>query len=110
MSASISQALLSVSDKTGLADSIENIDIGGPTLVRAAAKNFAHVAIVVDPADYPALLEELRANDGKLALATRFALARKAFAHTAAYDGAIANYLTARDADGSPQRFPERLT
>ncbi|HXX85777.1 MAG TPA: bifunctional phosphoribosylaminoimidazolecarboxamide formyltransferase/IMP cyclohydrolase [Casimicrobiaceae bacterium] len=93
-----------------LADAIENIDIGGPTLVRAAAKNYAHVGIVVDPADYPALLEELRATGGKLKLATRFALARKAFAHTAAYDGAIANYLTTRDADGSSQRFPERLT
>ena len=93
-----------------LADAIENIDIGGPTMVRAAAKNYAHVGVVVDPADYPALLEELRANGGKLALATRFELARKAFAHTAAYDGAISNFLTARGADGSAQGFPQRLT
>ncbi|HKE42581.1 MAG TPA: bifunctional phosphoribosylaminoimidazolecarboxamide formyltransferase/IMP cyclohydrolase [Casimicrobiaceae bacterium] len=93
-----------------LADAIENIDIGGPTLVRAAAKNYAHVGVVVDPADYPALLEELRANGGRLSLETRFTLAQKAFSHTAAYDGAISNYLTARDAGGVPRRFPDSLS
>jgi phosphoribosylaminoimidazolecarboxamide formyltransferase/IMP cyclohydrolase len=92
-----------------LDDAIENIDIGGPALVRAAAKNHAHVGVVVDPADYPALLDELSANGGQLGSATRFRLARKAFSHTAAYDGAISNYLTARDETGAPQLFPDRF-
>src|SRR6185295_7887995 len=77
-----------------LADAIENIDIGGPAMVRSAAKNWAHVGVVVDPADYAPLAVEL-ARTGALSDATRFTLARKAFAHTAAYDGAIANWLTA---------------
>jgi len=72
--------------------SIELIDIGGPAMVRAAAKNHAHVGIVVDPSDYPTVLEQLRAN-GSLDLPTRRALARKAFAHTAAYDAAIVTWL-----------------
>ena len=92
-----------------LDDAIENIDIGGPTLVRAAAKNHAHVGVVVDPADYPALLEELRAHGRQLGSATRFRLAQKAFSHTAAYDGAISNYLTARDETSAPQMFPGRF-
>jgi phosphoribosylaminoimidazolecarboxamide formyltransferase/IMP cyclohydrolase len=92
-----------------LEDAIENIDIGGPTMVRAAAKNYAHVGIVVDPADYPALLAELRAAGGALSPATRFRLAQKAFSHTASYDGAISNYLTARDASGSAREYPEQF-
>ena len=91
-----------------LEDAIENIDIGGPTMVRAAAKNYAHVGIVVDPADYPALLSELREGGIELSAATRFALAQKAFSHTAAYDGAISNYLTARDENGVARAFPDR--
>jgi phosphoribosylaminoimidazolecarboxamide formyltransferase/IMP cyclohydrolase len=86
-----------------LDDAIENIDIGGPAMVRSAAKNHAHVGIVVDPADYPALLEELRARRS-LSAETRFRLASKAFAHTAAYDGAISDYLGARDANGAVVR------
>ena len=78
--------------------SIETIDVGGPTMVRAAAKNHAHVGVVVDPADYPALLDELRAA-GALSDATRRRLARAAFAHTAAYDAAIATWL---DPPGEP--------
>jgi phosphoribosylaminoimidazolecarboxamide formyltransferase/IMP cyclohydrolase len=70
-----------------------NIDIGGPCMVRASAKNYLRVASVVDPADYPRLIDALRKNGGKLDLAARFELARKAFAHTAAYDAAIAAYL-----------------
>jgi phosphoribosylaminoimidazolecarboxamide formyltransferase/IMP cyclohydrolase len=89
-----------------LDDAIENIDIGGPAMVRSAAKNWAHVGVVVDPADYAGLVAELDANGGALARDTRFRLARKAFAHTAAYDGAIANWLTARDADGARTGFP----
>jgi phosphoribosylaminoimidazolecarboxamide formyltransferase/IMP cyclohydrolase len=69
-----------------------NIDIGGPCMVRAAAKNFLRVASVTDPADYASLLDELRRTSGVLSLRTRFALAQKAFAHTAAYDAAIAAY------------------
>jgi len=76
-----------------LDEAIENIDIGGPTLLRAAAKNHGAVAALVDPADYPRVLEEIRSSGG-VSDATRFALAQKVFAHTAAYDGAIANYLT----------------
>ncbi len=70
-----------------------NIDIGGPCMIRASAKNYLRVASVVNPADYPALLEFLRANDGRLDLARRFELAQKAFAHTAAYDAAIGQFL-----------------
>jgi phosphoribosylaminoimidazolecarboxamide formyltransferase/IMP cyclohydrolase len=73
-----------------------NIDIGGPCLVRAAAKNFLRVAAVVDPADYPPLLAELESAGGALGLATRFRLAQKAFAATADYDRAIAGYLDGR--------------
>lgn len=76
------------------ADIIEKIDIGGPSMVRSAAKNHARVAIVCDPSDYDSVLSELK-DGGKLALATRAALAAKAFAHTAVYDGAIAAYLSA---------------
>ncbi|MBI5525858.1 MAG: hypothetical protein HY897_05945 [Deltaproteobacteria bacterium] len=70
-----------------------NIDIGGPCMVRASAKNYLRVASVTDPADYPRILDALAKNGGKLDIAFRFALARKAFAHTAAYDSAIAKFL-----------------
>lgn len=69
-----------------------NIDIGGPCMVRAAAKNFLRVASVTDPADYSAILEELQRAGGTLSLRTRFELAKKAFSHTAAYDTAISGY------------------
>src|SRR5580692_2305842 len=72
---------------------IENIDIGGPSMVRSAAKNFEDVAIVTRVADYPALIDELKANNGSLTRATRWRLAKQAFATTAAYDTAIANTL-----------------
>ena len=91
-----------------LEDAIENIDIGGPTMVRAAAKNYAHVAIVTDPQDYAALTRELESSNGAIGAETRVALAKKAFSHTAEYDGAISNYLTALDAGGDKQAFPER--
>ena len=76
-----------------LEDAVENIDIGGPTMVRAAAKNHRYVNIVVNASDYPAIIEELRTNNGATSLATRFDLAIKAYEHTAAYDGAIANHF-----------------
>ncbi len=93
-----------------LATAIENIDIGGPTMVRAAAKNHAFVAIVVDPGDYHALLEELRASGGSLSDESRFSLAVKAFEHTAAYDAAIANYLAGVEAGGERLKFPRTHT
>ncbi len=79
-----------------LAEAIENIDIGGPTMVRAAAKNHASVAVVVNVDNYQSVLAELDSNSGALSSATRFDLAVAAYEHTAAYDGAIANYLGSR--------------
>ncbi|OGP70189.1 MAG: IMP cyclohydrolase [Deltaproteobacteria bacterium RBG_13_60_28] len=76
-----------------LEDAIENIDIGGPTLLRAAAKNYAGVTVVVDPGDYHHLMEEIKLNKGATNLGTRFRLARKVFQLTSAYDGAISRYL-----------------
>ncbi len=72
---------------------VENIDIGGPAMIRAAAKNHAYVAVVVDPTDYPALVEALRTNNGQTAYAFRQKLAAKAYARTAAYDSAISNWF-----------------
>jgi phosphoribosylaminoimidazolecarboxamide formyltransferase/IMP cyclohydrolase len=92
-----------------LEEAIENIDVGGPAMLRAAAKNHAGVAVLTDPADYDAVLAEIRATGG-VSAPTRFALAKKAFAHTAAYDGAIANYLHALDGEGRRRAFPDVLT
>lgn len=72
-----------------------NIDIGGPTMIRASAKNFLRVAAVCDPADYGEVVSEMQSHEGTLGLDTRFRLAQKAFAHTAEYDSAIARYLSA---------------
>ncbi len=91
-----------------LDDAIENIDIGGPCMVRAAAKNHKFVAIVVDPSDYDMVLDAM--NKDTLDENRRRALAIKAFAHTAAYDGAIANHFSALNADGSKRRFPDIFT
>jgi len=92
-----------------LAEAVENIDIGGPAMVRSAAKNYEHVAVVTDPADYGSILKEMTAAAGALGAETRFRLAQRAFSHTAQYDGAISNYLTALDAGGGRARFPQRL-
>ncbi|MBP7626853.1 MAG: bifunctional phosphoribosylaminoimidazolecarboxamide formyltransferase/IMP cyclohydrolase [Zoogloea sp.] len=96
-----------------LEDAIENIDIGGPTMVRAAAKNHGNemggVGIVTDPADYAGIIAELKANGGALSYKTRFDLARSAFTHTARYDAAISNHLTALADDGSKMPYPERF-
>ncbi|TNF87764.1 MAG: bifunctional phosphoribosylaminoimidazolecarboxamide formyltransferase/IMP cyclohydrolase [Gammaproteobacteria bacterium] len=91
-----------------LEDAIENIDIGGPAMVRAAAKNHASVTIVVDPADYDLLLEEIEA-DGGVSDATRFSLAIKAYEHTAQYDGAIANYFGRLVQSDDDREFPRTL-
>jgi phosphoribosylaminoimidazolecarboxamide formyltransferase/IMP cyclohydrolase len=88
-----------------LEDAIENIDIGGPTMVRAAAKNHAFVNIVVNAGDYGAILAELKTNNGATTYKTRFDLAIKAYEHTAAYDGAIANYF-GRLVPGGNDPFP----
>jgi phosphoribosylaminoimidazolecarboxamide formyltransferase/IMP cyclohydrolase len=87
--------------------SIEMIDVGGPTMVRAAAKNHAHVGIVVDPSDYGAVLDELRRED-ELSDETRRRLARAAFAHTAAYDAAIATWFD-EGGDGTPDALPPTI-
>jgi phosphoribosylaminoimidazolecarboxamide formyltransferase/IMP cyclohydrolase len=92
-----------------MGDAIENIDIGGPAMVRAAAKNHAFVAIVTDPADYTAILGKLDADGGFIGLDDRYAFAAKAFSHTAEYDGMISNFLTARDVKGVAREFPDRL-
>ena len=84
-----------------LADAIENIDIGGPTLLRASAKNFKDVTVIVDPADYPQVVAELQAK-GNTTLATRFRLARKVFELTAAYDAAITEWLRGVDPAANP--------
>ena len=86
-------------------DAIENIDIGGPTMVRAAAKNHPFVSIVVNASDYGEILSEMQSNDGSTSLQSRFNLAIKAYEHTAAYDGAIANHLGTLVPEGS-QKFP----
>ena len=90
-------------------DAIENIDIGGPAMLRSAAKNHAAVAVVVDPADYVRVLNEIRSS-GSVSDATRFGLAAKVFAHTAAYDGAISNYLHSLDAQHRRLEYPEVLS
>lgn len=88
-----------------LAEAIENIDIGGPALIRAAAKNFRFVTVVTDPAEYDAVLQEMAAPEG-VSYATRLRLARRAFAHTAAYDACIAAYLAGQLGEG---KFPQEL-
>jgi len=92
-----------------LPEAIENIDIGGPAMLRSAAKNHASVTVLVDPRDYSRVLDELR-GAGDVSPATRFQLATKAFAHTAAYDGAISGYLSSFDANGLRGEFPRILT
>ena len=76
-----------------LEDAIENIDIGGPAMLRSSAKNFRYVTVIVDPQDYGPVLEEMKANQGATTLETRFRLAKKVFQLTSAYDGAISSYL-----------------
>jgi phosphoribosylaminoimidazolecarboxamide formyltransferase/IMP cyclohydrolase len=91
------------------AECVEEIDIGGPTMVRSAAKNSAHVGVIVDPADYDKVAAELEATKA-LSDATRFYLMKKAFAHTAAYDASISEYLTSRETpDAPPAHFPQTL-
>jgi phosphoribosylaminoimidazolecarboxamide formyltransferase / IMP cyclohydrolase len=90
------------------ADAIENIDIGGPAMVRAASKNHESVTVIVDPADYSHVLADLDANDGATSIDTRSSLAAKAFAHTAKYDTMVSNYLLARETEDATS-FPATL-
>ncbi|MCO6428764.1 bifunctional phosphoribosylaminoimidazolecarboxamide formyltransferase/IMP cyclohydrolase [Nitrosomonas communis] len=92
-----------------LEQAIENIDIGGPALIRAAAKNYQHVTVITDPDDYPVLLAEMESSNGATGLTRRFQFAQKAFSHTARYDSAISNYLTAIDSSNQRQTFPDCL-
>jgi len=82
-----------------LEDAIENIDIGGPTMLRSSAKNHKDVTVIVDPSDYAIVLAEMKANNNVVSYDTKFTLAKKVFAHTAQYDGAITNYLTSLGED-----------
>ena len=95
-----------------LEDAIENIDIGGPAMLRSAAKNYRDVAVVCDPADYADIIAEMKKNDGSLSTDTKFELSKKTFSHTAQYDGAIANYMSSLKADKKHQNrkaYPEIL-
>ncbi len=83
-----------------------NIDIGGPCMIRASAKNFIRVASVVDPEDYSAILSEMKASNGRISLDLRFRLAQKAFGHTAAYDRMIAEYLSSRTIENVRECYP----
>ena len=88
-----------------LAEAIENIDIGGPSMVRSAAKNNKHVGVVVNPDDYSLILKEMKKNGGSLSPETRSSLATKAFTHTANYDTVISGYLSSLN----EQDFPDRI-
>lgn len=93
-----------------LSEAIENIDIGGPTMLRSAAKNYTDVTVIVDPGDYGRVLKEMKENDGFISLDTNFQLAKKVFQLTARYDGAISNYLGSIDNKEKRHGFPEALT
>ncbi|MDH5534782.1 MAG: bifunctional phosphoribosylaminoimidazolecarboxamide formyltransferase/IMP cyclohydrolase, partial [Betaproteobacteria bacterium] len=92
-----------------LDEAIENIDIGGPAMIRSAAKNHQYVAVVTDPVDYAAILDEMAAANGAVGAEMRFRLAQKAFSHTAAYDGGISNFLTGLDTAGRRAAFSGQL-
>lgn len=97
------------SGRATLEEAIENIDIGGPTMLRAAAKNHQDVAVLVDPNDYPSVLSELKGLKGQLSERTTFKLAQKVFATTARYDAAIANYLTTYETKEQRSEFPKTM-
>lgn len=92
------------------AEAIENIDIGGPSMLRAAAKNHERVGVVVDTADYAGIIDELTNNDNTLSDSTLFRLAQKTFSHTALYDANVANYLTSFSDNGEHQQFPQTFS
>ncbi|MBN1957097.1 MAG: bifunctional phosphoribosylaminoimidazolecarboxamide formyltransferase/IMP cyclohydrolase [Desulfuromonadales bacterium] len=96
-------------DGCSLEDAIENIDIGGPTMLRSAAKNNKFVTVLVDPADYDAVIAEMKQNSGDISPVTNFDLAVKVYQHTAAYDGAISNWLGRKTAEEHAE-FPPALS
>jgi len=93
-----------------LEDAIENIDIGGPTMLRSAAKNYPDVTVIVDPDDYKTVLDEMERNRGEVSVETNFRLAKKVFQHTARYDGAISNYLNSLPKDGQKDSLSETFS
>src|SRR6478736_5224463 len=97
---------VSIDPNSTMEDIVENIDIGGPAMLRSAAKNFARVAVATDPAQYAAILDELAAHDCTLSAKTRFALSVAAFNRVAQYDAAISNHLSALQDDGARGLFP----
>ncbi|HEY5803660.1 MAG TPA: bifunctional phosphoribosylaminoimidazolecarboxamide formyltransferase/IMP cyclohydrolase [Lysobacter sp.] len=97
---------VSADPASSMDDVVENIDIGGPAMLRSAAKNFARVAVATDPAQYAGIVTELQGNDGALGAQTRFALSVAAFNRVAQYDACISDYLSALQADGSRALFP----
>ena len=101
-------AKVSMDPASTFADVIENIDIGGPAMLRSAAKNFARVAVATDPAQYAGIVDELEANGGALSAKTRFGLAVAAFNNVAFYDACISNFLSAKQDDGSHAQFSEQ--
>ena len=96
---------VSMDPASTFAEVIENIDIGGPAMLRSAAKNFARVAVATDPAQYAGIVDELNANAGALSAKTRFGLAVAAFNNVAFYDACISNFLSAKQDDGSHAQF-----
>lgn len=97
-------------ENVDLMEAIENIDIGGPTMLRAAAKNYQYVTLVTHPEDYEDLLKELKKNNGSISAETNFKLAVKAFSYVSRYDAAISNFLGAIDPSGEKTKFPPSLT
>lgn len=93
-----------------LQEAIENIDIGGPAMIRAAAKNYRYVSVITDPNDYPEILREMKEAGGKISEITNFILAKKAFQLTTRYDAAISNYLGSIGPEGARKPFPDTLT
>jgi phosphoribosylaminoimidazolecarboxamide formyltransferase/IMP cyclohydrolase len=93
-----------------LEEAIENIDIGGPTMLRSAAKNYPDVTVIVDPEDYKAVLDEMEETQGEVSVETNFRLAKKVFQLTTRYDGAISNYLGSLMKDGQKDPFPETVS
>lgn len=99
-------------EQCSLEDAIENIDIGGPTMLRSSAKNHKDVVVICDPVDYVGVLDEMQANNNTVSYETKLALAKKVFAHTAQYDGAITNYLTSLGEDrqhATRNAYPQTL-
>ncbi|MDC4223345.1 MAG: bifunctional phosphoribosylaminoimidazolecarboxamide formyltransferase/IMP cyclohydrolase [Candidatus Manganitrophus sp.] len=90
-----------------LEEAIENIDIGGPTMLRSAAKNYKDVAVIIDPKDYAAVLDEMKRSGGEISEAKRYDLAKKVFFTTSDYDRTISSYLEGRE--GKAERFPDHL-